>query len=185
MTGFENWLGRRKIVLLTLVGIIVCLVLFDDLEDRLGRPILDVQNGYTIESVREDMLGYGPEGRAHYALMAVTLDFVFPTFYGGFLCAIIILSLPVSNHMNRGARAPCGQMSGVAVCCCCRFCQWRLIWLKISRFSFMLRQFPDITAGQVALADITTRSKFMVLNVTLIAIFLLVVVEVIRGLRRP
>jgi len=35
------------------------------------------------------------------------------------------------------------------------------------------------------LADITTRSKFMVLNVTLIAIFLLVVVQVIRGLRRP
>ncbi len=184
MTGFENWLGRRKIVLLTLVGIIVCLVLFDDLEDRLGRPILDVQNGYTIESVREDMLGYGPEGRAHYALMAVTLDFVFPAFYGGFLCAIIILSLPVSNHMHRGARALRADV-------------WRRRLLLLPVLSvavdlaeniqifLMLRQFPDITAGQVALADITTRSKFMVLNVTLIAIFLLVVVQVIRGLRRP
>ena len=32
------------------------------------------------------MLGYGPEGRAHYALMAVTLDFVFPPFMADF-CA--------------------------------------------------------------------------------------------------
>ena len=123
-------------------------------------------------------------GARSLMMMAVTLDFVFPAFYGGFLYAIIILSLPVSNHMHRGARALRADV-------------WRRRLLLLPVLSvavdlaeniqifLMLRQFPDITAVQVALADITTRSKFMVLNVTLIAIFLLVVVQVIRGLRRP
>ena len=183
MTRFETWLGRRKIVLMTLVGVIVCLVLFDDLEDRLGRPILDVQNGYTIESVREDMLGYGPEGRAHYALMAVTLDFVFPAFYGGFLGALIILSLPDGNNLHRGGRAT-------------RMDIWRRRLLLLPLLSVMvdlaeniqifamLRQFPDITASQVALADLTTRSKFLVLNVTFIVVFVVVAVQSVRALRR-
>jgi len=171
-------------VLACLLGVIICLVAFDDLEDRLGRPILDVLNGYSIETVREAMLGYGSEGRADYALMAVTLDFVFTAFYGGFQCALIVLALPVSDNLRRGGRALPIDV-------------WRrrLLLLPVLgvmadlaeniQIFIMLRQFPDITAEQVALADIATRAKFIILRVSVLLIFALVLVQSIRGLRRP
>ena len=68
-------------LLLSFIGVLLCLMGFFVLERRLGVSILDVLPNYDLALVEERMLDYGPEGRSLYAWSALTLDVLFPCCY--------------------------------------------------------------------------------------------------------
>ena len=67
MLGLLDVLSTTGSLLLSFIGVLLCLMGFFVLERRLGVSILDVLPNYDLALVEERMLDYGPEGRRLYA----------------------------------------------------------------------------------------------------------------------
>lgn len=128
--------------IMPVVALILLIAVFPVLP--IGGESLDSRNGYTHQEAVAAMEGYGEGGRRLYAWSSATLDTLLPIVYASFLAGLIYRLRPTERV-------------------------WRLSYLPLVaggldlgenvQIVLMLAQYPDVSAGQVAVASSFTLLK--------------------------
>ena len=131
--------------------------------------MLDVMTGYTYAEAVAAMDGYGERGRQVYAWSSLTLDVLLPFVYVSFLAGFVYRFRP-TDRLWTLACLPLA--AGVLDLC------------ENVQIILLLTRYPDVSAGQVAVASWFTVSKgYAALSCLLLAIALAAVAAV-RRIRR-
>ena len=135
----------------------------------IGGEMLDVKAGYTHPEVIAEMERYGDQGRRVYAWSAATLDTLLPLVYASFLAGVIFRFRPTERA-------------------------WRLAYLPLVagaldllenvQIIVMLTRYPDVSAAQVAIASLFTKSKSSALLLCLALAAVLAIAAAVRRGRR-
>ena len=159
--------GRAWVLCSTLVSALILLVVVFPVLP-VGGEMLDVMDGYTHSEALAVLEGYGEAGRRVYALASLTLDTLFPVVYASFLAGLIYRFRPTER-------------------------MWRLAWLPPAagvidlgenvQIVLMLTRYPDISAGQVAVASLFTTLKGYAFSICLALAISLAVVAAGRRVR--
>jgi len=144
MSDWFDALSTGRNLLISLAGMLLCLVFFGALERTLGAGILDLMPSYSMNEVQARFEIYGADGRRLYALASVSLDLLFPISYSCFFIGIII-RLVESNILKWLVVIPM-MLASVDL-------------LENIQFCIMLNQFPDLSESQIYLASLTTMIK--------------------------
>ena len=144
-------------LLLSFIGVLLCLMGFFVLERRLGVSILDVLPNYDLALVEERMLDYGPEGRRLYAWSALTLDMLFPCCYIS-LAAGFTMRLAGDRSLRFLALTP--------------FIAGLIDITENVQIWNMLLSFPQLSGEEVALASATTSLKHVLVAVMILGMLI-------------
>ena len=168
MQAYLDFARRTPVLIATLVTTLVLLfAVFPALP--IDGDLLDVRSGYTHEEVVVAMDRYGEQGRRVYAWSAATLDTLLPLVYVSLLAGAVYRFRPTERA-------------------------WRLVWLPVAagaldlgenvQIIVMLTRYPDVSAGQVAMASLFTQWKGYALLFSLALAAVLAVVAAVRRDRR-
>lgn len=170
MRTYLEFGSRTRVLVATLVTtLLLLLAVFPALP--IEGDLLDVRSGYTHEEVVAAMEGYGEQGRRVYAWSSATLDTLLPLAYVSLLAGAAYRFRPTERA-------------------------WRLAWLPVAAGALdlgenvqvivMLTRYPDVSAGQVAIASLFTQWKGYALLLSLaLAVLLTVFAAVRRGRGAP
>ena len=170
MQAYLEFVSRTRVLVATFAATLVLLVaVFPALP--VEGDLLDVRSGYTHEEVVDAMEGYGERGRRVYAWSSATMDTLLPLAYVSLLAGFVFRFRPTERA-------------------------WRLAWLPVAagaldlgenlQIIVMLTRYPDVSAGQVAMASLFTQWKGYALLLSLaLAVVLAVVAAVRRGRGAP
>tara|TARA_B100000029_G_scaffold323838_1_gene316218 strand:+ start:54 stop:569 length:516 start_codon:yes stop_codon:yes gene_type:complete len=155
-------LDSKKSLILSFLGILICLTGFFLLEKRLGTQILDVLPSYDLDLIQRSFLIYGENGRVLYAWTSLTLDLLFPISYVTFSIGLILFL--VGNSFFRWlVILPC--LVGM------------VDLIENIQISMMLNQYPDLSAVQVEFANNTTMLKHFLAKVLYSSILFLAILK--------
>jgi len=151
----------------TLVATLVLLVVvFPALP--IGGEMLDVKAGYTYGEAVAAMESYGDRGRQVYVWASLTLDTLLPFVYVSFLAGFVFRFRP-TERLWRLALVPLA--AGVLDLC------------ENIQVILMLTLYPDVSAGQVAVASWFTLSKRYAFTACLLLAIVLAVIAAARRVR--
>ncbi|MDE0105583.1 MAG: hypothetical protein OXN89_24665 [Bryobacterales bacterium] len=132
----------------------------------IGGEVLDAKGRYTYGEALAALQGYGETGRETYAWASATLDTLLPLLYVSFLAGLVYRCRPTDRS-------------------------WRLAYLPVVvgvidlgenvQIVLMLTTYPDISAGQVAIASLFTSCKG---HAALICLTLAITLAVVSWIRR-
>ena len=165
MQNILKHISKPKYLLSSFGGVLLCLVGFTWLEKTLGLSILDTLPSYDLAIVKQNMIGYGEEGRIIYAWASLTLDTLFPLCYATFFAGLIVL-LAGKGSLRWLSLLP--FILGLVD-----------LGENIQIFS-MLVQFPQITEYQVNFASSTTLIKHSIVKAVYALIALLAVYALLK-----
>jgi len=165
MQNILKHISKPKYLLSSFGGVLLCLVGFTWLEKTLGLSILDTLPSYDLAIVKQNMIGYGEEGRIIYAWASLTLDTLFPLCYATFFAGLIVL-LAGKGSLRWLSLLP--FILGLVD-----------LGENIQIFS-MLAQFPQITEYQVNFASSTTLIKHSIVKAVYALIAFLAVYALIK-----
>jgi len=115
--------------------------------------MLDVKMGYTYAEAVAAMESYGERGRQVYAWSSLTLDALLPFVFVSFLAGLIYRFRPTERYWTLACLP---LAAGVLDLC------------ENIQVVLMLAGFPDVSAGQVAVASLLTLSKWYAFLVCLL-----------------
>lgn len=132
----------------------------------IGGEMLDVRGAYTHSEALAALESYGEAGRRVYFWASVTLDTLLPVLYASFLAGLLYRFRPVERL-------------------------WGLAFLPVAaglvdlgeniQILLMLARYPDISAGQVAVASLFTSAKGAAV---LVCLGLALAFALVAGVRR-
>ena len=163
--------SRTPVLSATLLAMLVLLVVvFPALP--IGGEMLDVRTaGYTYAEAVAAMESYGERGRQVYAWSSATLDVLLPVVYVSFLAGFVYRFRP-TERLWKLACLPLA--AGVLDLC------------ENVQVVLMLTRYPDVSAGQVAVASWFTLSKGYAVSLCLLLAIVLAAVAAVRRVRpRP
>ncbi|MDE0621124.1 MAG: hypothetical protein OXH83_05590 [Bryobacterales bacterium] len=119
----------------------------------IGGEMLDVKMGYTYAEAVAAMDSYGERGRQVYAWSSLTLDALLPFVFVSFLAGFVYRFRPTERYWTLACLP---LAAGVLDLC------------ENIQVVLMLAGFPDVSAGQVAVASWFTLSKWYAVSVCLL-----------------
>ncbi len=165
--NFFEFSAGTKPLIITLSGVLLMLLVFPALP--INGEMIDLKLYYDLPGVQAAMLQYGPQGRAVYALASPTLDTAFPILYVTFFCGLLYRFRP-TERLWLVAFIP--VVAGV----------WDLC--ENAQIVAMLVQYPDLSAGQVAMASFFTSVKHLLSAVYELAALVFLALFVIRRMKQ-
>lgn len=162
-------LTTRPYLLAFGLAIVIAMLGFQYLQNKLGAPMLDMMRPYEREQLFEQLLLYGEEGRAMHARFTLFLDTIFPFIYGGFLTGLIRLA----------SRGTAFHMSVLVVPIA-----MSVDWAENLQLLAILWMFPDLSDVQIAIASATTQGKMLILQFVFMGLASLLVYQFYRRLTR-
>ncbi len=143
MRSYFEFAGRTRTLLATFIATVVILTLvFPNLP--INGEMLDLKSGYSHDEAMTAMAEYGPDGRAAYAWLSLSLDTLLPLVY-----VTLFAGLIYRFRLTQGT--------------------WLLAFIPVIagiidlaeniQITTMLIGYPDIGATQVAWASTTTQIK--------------------------
>ena len=167
MRQYVESVSGTPVLSATLVAMLVLLVVvFPALP--IGGEMLDVKTGYTYAEAVAAMESYGERGRQVYAWSSATLDVLLPVVYVSFLAGFVYRFRP-TERLWRLAFLPLA--AGVLDLC------------ENFQVVLMLTRYPDVSAGQVAVASWFTLSKGYAVSLCLLLAIVLAAVAAVRRVR--
>jgi hypothetical protein len=120
-------------------------------------------HGYTPAQVREVLMAYGENGRRAYTFLLLTLDLVFPFFYGSFLF------FSIRGAAQRAGISPVWgawlAASGYGATC--------FDWLENASFLFLMKIYPRESITVAKAASFFTVTKFLWVDLSAIVLTIL------------
>ena len=160
--------ARKPVLAASFIGMVSMIFMFQLLPGYVGGDMIDtIIGGYDHAKIMELMKGYGEQGRAFYALASPTIDTLVPLIYVTFFAGLIY-ALVEAAHLKPLVYVPIA--GGIADL------------LENAQIVLMLVQYPDISAGQVAVASMFTWIKFIFLWASMLIILVLLPVRGVRWL---
>jgi len=125
----------------------------------IGGEMLDVKTGYTYAEAVAAMESYGERGRQVYAWSSLTLDALLPFVYVSFLAGFVYRFRPTERLWSLA---------------CLPLAAGVLDLVENIQVVLMLTRYPDVSAGQVAVASCFTLSKMYAVSACLLLVIALV-----------
>ena len=164
MRQYVEFASRTPVLGATLVAMLVLLVVvFPALP--IGDEMLDVKTGYTYAEAVAAMESYGERGRQVYAWSSATLDVLLPVVYVSFLAGFVYRFRP-TERLWKLACLPLA--AGVLDLC------------ENVQVVLMLTRYPEVSAGQVAVASWFTLAKGYAFSMCLLLAITLAAVAAVR-----
>jgi len=167
MRKYVESASRTPALSATLVATLVLLVVvFPALP--IGGEMLDVKAGYTYAEAVAAMESYGERGRQVYAWSSLTLDALLPFVYVSFLAGFVYRFRPTER---------------LWILACLPLAAGVLDLCENIQVVLMLTRYPDVSAGQVAVASWFTLSKGYAVSACLLLAIALAAVAAVRRVR--
>lgn len=177
MEGIKNLANWKLISPLFVLFAVFAFYLFPHYGEQLNNltgdevVILDSRQTYTAEEVAVFFQGLGVEGRALYYFVSSKIDMVYPIIYGSLFFLIIVTLAKRLKH-------PKWIWLSIAVILAPLF-----DYLENISIQNLLKNYPNITESNVTFAANMTAGKWFFVLLTLIAIIVLALVNLMAALR--